>query len=577
MKNFILFIALMAFVGFSAWGQSASTTPAWDAGTTPPTVNICVGGTLTVNITNPNTNIQHTLLIPGSPPSIVEQITSDGSGNNFSFTSLTFNTVETTTYTVSAADYSISQTFNVIVVADPLAPTLSKMPTNAAVCAGTDVKATSSAGSGGVSGCQDYYQYSTDGGSNWSSYSAGDNISTTDLTGTNIVQVKAWRTHPNGLGCMSGENLVSWTVNPQPVGPTLNQKTPDQGKVCEGTDVSATFTAGTGGVGCSDEFQYSYDGSTWYTYTEGTTVIGTNSQSGKTVTIQGRRSGCTTGAGCNGTAWTTLATWEVVTGVTADLSKTDASCDEHNGEISITNPSGGTGSYEYSINGGTNWQASATFSNLAPGNYDVRMHDTQTGCETTLNNTYAIVDLAAVALAAVNNASNAGQMQTALEDIDLCLDYTDYDNLVAGRKLAVGQDMLDNKPVGEYASIADVKVLFDELVSFRLAVQAATDAANDGSFTVAHLQGVNTAWATLIGKKINGDKTLQQDITDLQTFIDALDAMEDGRFAALVTDLAANGSYASFTQMYGMLDLLAQFRFVVADAVAAANDGSFEV
>lgn len=55
--------------------------------------------------------------------------------------------------------------------------------------------------------------------------------------------------------------------------------------------------------------------------------------------------------------------------VTQAVSKTDASCTA-NGSITVS-ASGGTGSYEYSINGGTTWQTSNTFNNVAAGNYTV--------------------------------------------------------------------------------------------------------------------------------------------------------------------------------------------------------------
>jgi len=42
---------------------------------------------------------------------------------------------------------------------------------------------------------------------------------------------------------------------------------------------------------------------------------------------------------------------------------------------------GGSGNYEYSKDGGTNWQASGSFTELAPGDYDVIARDTETGDE----------------------------------------------------------------------------------------------------------------------------------------------------------------------------------------------------
>ncbi|MBN2213010.1 MAG: hypothetical protein JW723_02095, partial [Bacteroidales bacterium] len=81
-------------------------------------------------------------------------------------------------------------------------------------------------------------------------FQAGNNIFTGLRSGYYIPYVLDSR------GCAkSGSNILVDSV-PQPVGPTLSAKTPDLATVCEGTGVSATFNAGTGGVGCSDEFEY---------------------------------------------------------------------------------------------------------------------------------------------------------------------------------------------------------------------------------------------------------------------------------------------------------------------------------
>ncbi|HPJ63601.1 SprB repeat-containing protein, partial [Lentimicrobium sp.] len=46
----------------------------------------------------------------------------------------------------------------------------------------------------------------------------------------------------------------------------------------------------------------------------------------------------------------------------------------NNGTITVAMPSGGSGAYEYSIDG-INWQTSGNFTGLAPGNYDVYIRD----------------------------------------------------------------------------------------------------------------------------------------------------------------------------------------------------------
>ena len=59
----------------------------------------------------------------------------------------------------------------------------------------------------------------------------------------------------------------------------------------------------------------------------------------------------------------------------ANVSPTDVTCyGAKNGLISITDPVGGSGNYEYTING-TNWSASMDYTGLAPGVYTVQMRD----------------------------------------------------------------------------------------------------------------------------------------------------------------------------------------------------------
>ena len=76
----------------------------------------------------------------------------------------------------------------------------------------------------------------------------------------------------------------------------------------------------------------------------------------------------------------------------ATLSKTDVTCfGGGDGTITITAPTGGYGTYDYSINGGGSWQPSGIFTALVPGNYSVRIRDAaHTGCVIILNNSLAI-------------------------------------------------------------------------------------------------------------------------------------------------------------------------------------------
>ncbi len=73
--------------------------------------------------------------------------------------------------------------------------------------------------------------------------------------------------------------------------------------------------------------------------------------------------------------------------LSATVASTLVTCNgANNGTITITDPLGGYGTYAYTINGGASWQSSGTFTNLAPGTYDVRIRDAaHIACEIVLD------------------------------------------------------------------------------------------------------------------------------------------------------------------------------------------------
>lgn len=101
------------------------------------------------------------------------------------------------------------------------------------------------------------------------------------------------------------------TIVEQPESPTLNTMSP-AGSPCEGEYVSATFNPGTGGVECTDEYQFSFlIGAAWFgpfPYYEGTELPTGGMDE---ILIEARRSGCNPLAGCTSSAWTELARWIV--------------------------------------------------------------------------------------------------------------------------------------------------------------------------------------------------------------------------------------------------------------------------
>ena len=101
---------------------------------------------------------------------------------------------------------------------DPVSQTINPQPASMTVCADSPVSATFSGGSGGFpDGTEDIYEYSTNSGSSWSEYTPGQNISTTGLTGSNVVRIRTRRISTGVNGCNYGTWVtVAWSVNPSP-------------------------------------------------------------------------------------------------------------------------------------------------------------------------------------------------------------------------------------------------------------------------------------------------------------------------------------------------------------------------
>jgi hypothetical protein len=110
-------------------------------------------------------------------------------------------------------DFKIFEIFE-----DPVSQTIVPQPEDLIVCAGAPVSATFTGGSGGFpGGTTDIYEYSTDSGTNWTTYSPGQNIPTAGLPGNNILRVRTRRISTGVNGCNYGSyETIAWSVNPLP-------------------------------------------------------------------------------------------------------------------------------------------------------------------------------------------------------------------------------------------------------------------------------------------------------------------------------------------------------------------------
>ena len=325
-------------------------------GTAPALLTSATAGTGSGTITYEwQTNASGSYVTIGSataatyqPPSLTET------------TSYQRRTVSTLNGNICYSGYTTPVT--VTVEAAQVSPTLSSASpaSGSIICAGYN-SGTATFGSGSGAG-SDEYQFSIDGGNNWSTYVNGAAITTTG--GTTSVQVRARRT---GGSCSAPayNTYTIWTFGTTPVTPALSSAIPVSGSaVC--TDYNTGTVTGNGGsggsTGAAGEYQVSIDGgSTWNPYTSGTAITSTGATGN--IVVQARRTGGS--YGCSTTAWSPICFWTLGTAVVGPTlnAATPASgtiiCAGYNTSATIVAGSGGSTDaadlYQYSINGGTTW------------------------------------------------------------------------------------------------------------------------------------------------------------------------------------------------------------------------------
>lgn len=163
----------------------------------------------------------------------------------------------------------------------------------------------------------------------------------------------------DAFGCVT--QPITVTVDP---GPAITTNVNKTDALCNG---SATGTITVDQPPGSAPFSYSLDGTNWQA-----SPVFTSLAAG-TYTVYYRE-----GNGCQGSQSITIAQ---PTAMTVAANSAPVVCNgESNGVINVFT-SGGVSPYEYSIDGGTNWQTSNSF-NVSAGNYTVTIRDVN-GCTTT--------------------------------------------------------------------------------------------------------------------------------------------------------------------------------------------------
>ncbi len=227
-----------------------------------------------------------------------------------------------------------------VLINEPVALTCSLLPTDASCNGSSDGKLTVT-GTGGTVG----YEYSLSGGP----YQPG-NVFTGLAAGTYSVTIK------DANGCT---NSCSATINqPTPVICTIIATTDESD--CGAGDGTIRVD-GSGGTGL---FDYSIDGTTFYTVTGADTTFANLTAGNYTLTVRDAN-------GCISTCIASLAAPSAP--VCATLA-TNVSCNAgSDGTIKLSG-TGGSGTYEFSIDGGTTFGTSTSgidsiFTGLAAGSY----------------------------------------------------------------------------------------------------------------------------------------------------------------------------------------------------------------
>jgi hypothetical protein len=255
------------------------------------------------------------------------------------------------------------------------------------------------------------YEYSIDGGSSWKTTNTFSGL----VAGSYFVMI---RDRVYNYPLHGEKRVAATTCETDPVEVVIEEPTAisfsnTQTEVsCNGgNDGSITFSAegGVGGAG-SGTYQYSIDGGiSWQ----------------ESATFTGLTAGDYSPAVQDKVSTSCVVTGDVITiseptKISFTTEQTNISCHGGNeGEIVVTATGGeggaGTATYEYSFDGGENWQQENTYSNLVAGDYQLVVRDQgHTACQTDIQ-TISITEPTALAFTVDQqniscNGNNSGQI-----------------------------------------------------------------------------------------------------------------------------------------------------------------------
>jgi gliding motility-associated-like protein len=300
---------------------------------------------------------------------------------------------------------------------------------------------------------------------------------------------------------------------------------------------------------------------------DGATSLGSNTTITVCPTAPTTYTAKATYTACDGTVIVTqddvLVTPDPATPSANEISNTPSSCTGANGSVTVQG-TGGSGSYTYSIDNGNTYQASGSFSGLAPGNYSVFVQDGN-GCTGAVSVTIAQVGSIDLSIASTQNIScnggNNGSVTTAVSGGTSPFSYSlnglagqasgNFTNLSVGNYSIVVTD--DNGCTDtETFSITEPTVLTGAFVTS----SAASCSASDGDLEVSGSGGTGT-----LSYSIDNNATTQSS--------GVFSNLAGGSYTILITD--ANGCS---TSVQGSVNIVNNLTAILVNNTDVSCNGS---
>lgn len=311
-------------------------------------------GTGTLNLTTTDSNPT----CGGSDGSII--ITTNGGTSPYTFSidngqnfiagtsPYTYSNLAVGTYNIVVQDNNGCQGFNTVSLTNSNAPTLNSNVVDVS-CNGSNDGQLYNNATGGVYP----YQYSIDGGNSFQQSGTFGGLNAGNYTV--IVQ--------DNNGCQTTNNIVINENSPV----THSVTTTDAGCGSNNGNLSIIPNGGT------SPYQYSMNGGATFQ----TNGFFNNLQGGTYNVV------VTDANGCSSTVSSETIQGTGVFSVTSTI--TGETCLDSNGSITVTE-NGGASPYQYSIDGGLNFQSTGLFTGLSANNYNITLQDAN-GCLTTTTST----------------------------------------------------------------------------------------------------------------------------------------------------------------------------------------------